>query len=356
MSNMSSDSCRRLRRAGTLYSLVIAIAVAGTPSLASERITVAYQSAGGIAWPLYIASQGGYYRKYGLDVDLVMAGFPGGLSMLINDRSVMTIAGLQQLIPAAAKDDSLLAISAWMNRSTFSMVARKGIKNIRELKGRRIGISQIGDAVHGYTLALFRASGMDANDVILVPVGPDMNRRAAALLSGRVDATLLTAPAVFRLEEDGYANIANLADYGTIFTSAASWVKKNTLRKDRKLLFSLVEAHAEAINRFYRDKPFAVEAYLAFDRQNRADVERAYDLFATKKIFEDIPFISRSAVVATFDQHEGQTPAKEKLLEDARHSIDNSVIDLLVKNGFFERVFGSNIRAKEQQTALSAFR
>ena len=39
-----------------------------------QKITINYPTRSGASWPLYIAKEGGYYQKYGLDVDLVFAG------------------------------------------------------------------------------------------------------------------------------------------------------------------------------------------------------------------------------------------------------------------------------------------
>ncbi len=48
-------------------------------------------------------------------------------------------------------------------------------------------------------------------------MGTDVNGRAAALVSGRAEATLLTAPAYFKLEEQGFKTLANLADHRGYF-------------------------------------------------------------------------------------------------------------------------------------------
>src|SRR6266853_4333314 len=101
-----------------LYSgVLICFVLAGNCLQAqNDKITIAFQSFGSVGWPLFVAKEGGYYQREGLDVKLVMAGFPGGVVMLMSNDAQMTIGGLQQLLPAAAKDDSLVAVGNWMNR------------------------------------------------------------------------------------------------------------------------------------------------------------------------------------------------------------------------------------------------
>ena len=47
-------------------SLVLALAAGQQP----QKITINYPTRSGASWPMYIAKEGGYYQKYGLDVDL----------------------------------------------------------------------------------------------------------------------------------------------------------------------------------------------------------------------------------------------------------------------------------------------
>ena len=59
-----------------------------------------------------------------------------------------------------------------------------------------------------------------------LPVGQGVAGRAAALTTGRADATILTAPAYFRMEAEGYKTLVNLAEREDIFASTAYLVAK----------------------------------------------------------------------------------------------------------------------------------
>src|SRR6185436_3730943 len=122
--------------------------------------------------------------------------------------------------------------------------------------------------------------GLSARDVQWVAVGTDANGRAAALASGRVDATLLTPPAYFKLEEAGYKSLGNLAEHDDIFASTTYLLTRSAIAANPTLPEQLIKAHAEAIKRFYDDKAFAVKAYQVYDKQSTADVERFYEGYA----------------------------------------------------------------------------
>ena len=48
--------------------------------------------------------------------------------------------------------------------------------------------------------------------------------------------------------------------------------------------------------------------------------------------------------------------AEQMKAYDFRKTIDNSYVDRLVKEGFFEQVFGPSIKAEEQKKSKLAFR
>src|ERR1700729_1014870 len=160
-----------------------------------QKITINYPNRSGSNWPLFIAKDGGYYQKYGLDTTLVFGVHPAGIAMLVSGEGQMVNSSLEQLMQAASKDGSLVLIGSSLNRGMFALMANKDIASVKALKGKRIAIGQIGDAPYGYLIALLGKSGLNSRDVEWIPVGTDVSGRAAALQSGRADATLLTEPA-----------------------------------------------------------------------------------------------------------------------------------------------------------------
>jgi ABC-type nitrate/sulfonate/bicarbonate transport system substrate-binding protein len=340
------------RRDFFLSSAFALAAARGARGAADPAITVVYQAMGGVCWPVFVAKEGGYYQKYGLDVHPTYVAYPGAITMLVHDQAAMAISGLQQILPAEVNDHSLVAVGCWMNRSTFALISRSDIASVRDLKHKRIAVGQIGDSPYGYLLSVLAKFGLSAADVEMIPVGSEASGRAAALSAGRVDATLLTAPASFRMEDAGYRSLANLVDYDDVFTSAAYWIKKTDLGSG-SLVERLIKAHAEAIHRFYTDKSFAVQAYLAYDKQSAADMGRSYDIFAKSNIFERVPYILTGAVAATLNQQTGPGQLK---IDSFRGAVDNSVIDRLVKQGFFVNLFGPAIKTEQEKKASLAFR
>lgn len=321
-----------------------------------QKITINYPTRSAATWPMYIAKEAGIYQKYGLDVNLVFGVHPAGIAMLVSGEAQMVNHSLEQGMLASARDGSFVMMGSSLNKGLFSLIARKDMKDIKEVKGKRIAVGQVGDAPYNYTVALLNKYGIGVRDVQWIPVGTDVTGRASALEAGRADATLLTAPSYFKLEEAGYKNLANLADHDDIFLSTTYLFRKSWAQQNPKVVESLIKAHAEAIKRFYDDEPFAIKAYIAFDKQPEADIKRIYELSTKTRGFERVPYVLADAIKSVIAQQADEQIAKVMKAFDFHQTVDNSVVDRLVKEHYFEQVFGPSIKAEQERKAKLAFR
>jgi ABC-type nitrate/sulfonate/bicarbonate transport system substrate-binding protein len=342
-----------------LFAIAAAVLVAWTTLVnvqSLQTITVNFPTRSGASWPLFLAKEGGYYQKHGLDVTLAFAGHPAGIAMVINGEAQLSSYNLESVMQASARDSSFTIVGSSVYRPFFALMSKKEVASVRDLKGRTIAVSQIGDPPYNYTNALLAKFGMGPRDVQWIAAGADANARAAALASGRADATLLTPPAYYKVEDAGFKVLANLADHDDIFAATTYLMRKSTVTANPRLPELLIKAHAEAIKRFYDDKAFAVKAYQVYDKQQTADVERFYEGYRQANLLERVPYVLTSAVNAVIEQQGNPQLAAVLKAGDYRTLIDNSTVDRLVKEGFFQKLFGPSIRAEEERKAKLAFR
>jgi ABC-type nitrate/sulfonate/bicarbonate transport system substrate-binding protein len=340
-----------------MLTAVLAMGTVLTKGQQLQKIALNYPTRSGASWPLFIAKEGGYYEKHGLDVTLVFAGHPAGIAMVVSDQAQMSSYNLESVMQASSRGDApFTVVGASLNKAYFALMAKKDVASIAELKGKTFAVSQIGDPPYNYTSAFLRKFGMTPRDVQWIAAGADATGRAAALSSGRADATLLTPPAYFRLEEAGFRNLGNLADHDDIFAATTYLMKKTTIAASPRLPEQIVRAQAEAIKRFYDDKAFAVKAYQAYDKQATADVERLYDGYSKANVLERVPYVLSPALQAVIDQQSDAKLLAQMKAFDFRTVIDNSIVSRLVQEGFFQKLFGPGIKAEEDRKSKIAFR
>ena len=340
-----------------LLAVTLAASACDSPTTEFQKVTINYPARSGGSWPMFIAKEGGYYQKHGLDVDLAFGAGNIGVAMIASGQAVMTNSSMEQALQASSRDpSSLVSMGSFLNKGTFALMSTKDIASMQDLKGKRVAVAQVGDAVYNYSIALLSKAGLGAKDVTWIPVGNDASARAAALQGDRADAALLTAPSYFRMEELGFKNLGNLADYKDIYASSVYLFARNTVAENPKLPEQIMRAQTEAIKRFYDDKAFAVQAFMAYDKQTpQKDVERIYDLYAGNMAFERVPYVLADAVNSIVAQAAGEQATQMKAI-DFRTVVDNSIVDRLVEEGFFEEVFGPDVKAEQENRSQQAMR
>ena len=330
---------------------VVAVDSASTLAQPLQKTVAMIGARSGASWPLWIAKDARLYAKYGLDVELVYAVHPGPIAAIISGHAAMTSAGSDPALLAVAKNHSLVVLGGFMNKGSFALIGSKNAADLKQLTGKKIGIGRVGDPPYHMALALLKKYGMSARDVQWVSIGVDASARAAALQSGQIDAALITAPAYFRLQAAGMPVLAVLLDHDDIYVSTYYLFRRDALTKERPTALAFIKAHAEAIKRFYDDKPFAIETMMKYGgARNAEDAGRVYDLYKKARVLESIPYALKGSVDAVVERQEQELKGA-----DLSKSIDNGLIDQLVKEKYFESVFGPSIREEQQRKQAQAF-
>lgn len=339
--------------AAVTFCLLLLVSFAA-PNLFAQSLQKAVAMIGarsGASWPLWIAKEARLYAKHGLDVELVYAVHPGPIAAIISGHATMTSSGSDPALLAAAKDPSLVVLGGFMNKGSFAMIGSKTATDMKQLAGKKIGIGRVGDPPYHMAVSLLKKFGMTARDIQWVSVGVDAAARAAALQSGQIDAALITAPAYFRLQSAGLPVLAVLLEHEDIYVSTYYLFRREALTKQRTTALGFIKAHAEAIKKFYDDKAYATEIMIKYGgTRNRDDADRVYELYKSARVLEPIPYVLKGSVEAVVERQ-----GAELKDADLARIIDNSLVDQLVKEKYFEAVFGASIRNEQQRKQAIAF-
>jgi ABC-type nitrate/sulfonate/bicarbonate transport system substrate-binding protein len=182
-----------------------------------------------------------------------------------------------------------------------------------------------------------------------VPTGTDASARVTMLVTGQIDAALITPPSWYKVEAQGMKPLTLLEDHpGTVLTVGnvykKTWVAQNPDVPERVL-----RAQGEAVHRLYTDKAAAVAAYHKFDPgPSQADIERVYDNVVRVHLIDRIPLLQKVAGPAVVERIGADIPALKQF--DFQSIIDNKPVRKMIDEGFFEKLYGPSI--KEEQARL----
>lgn len=227
--------------------LVPALLLASAFAQAQEKMKVGFIRVMDDAQAM-VAYEGGYYKKHGLDVELVE--FSSGTDLIkaiVGGQLDTGVLGFTNAVAWASKGADLKVVGG-AQQGYHSIVAREdsGIDQVADLKGHTLASQKEGSTadtvLRGVTL---KSAGIDPKDVNIMGVSPAV--AVQSLVSGRVDAAFLFEP---------YDRIAQLvAPVEQVYEIGAVWpfpcmvviTSGETLAKRKDAVWKSLDAQREAI-------------------------------------------------------------------------------------------------------------
>jgi NitT/TauT family transport system substrate-binding protein len=212
----STDVSRRsLFRSAALVATVIPAARPAFSAAQGKSIKLAYCSQLLCGVPYEVARSIGYFNQHGLDVQLVYTrGGNAAMQALVGGAVDYAATALDVALQAYANVGAQIRRFAVTGRlPLFAIVTApktaSQIQSIRDLEGRTVGVSALGNADHALTLYLLKQAGADAQKVQFATVGVNL---LEALRQGQMDAGVVQEPALTLLRRSGARVLMNGMD------------------------------------------------------------------------------------------------------------------------------------------------
>ena len=178
---------------------------------AQERITFLYPSpAGSWATPV-IAKEAKYFDEEGISIELVRVGGSTRIvAALIGGSGQLIHAGEPAMVPAVAQGGDAVIIGAISRTNRHHLIARPEIKDVRDLKGRPVGITTFGSTSDFVLRTVLEKNGLDPNkDVSIVQTG-GQPEGLAAMMGGKIYAQRMSFPFNLKAAQAGMRELVDL--------------------------------------------------------------------------------------------------------------------------------------------------
>jgi NitT/TauT family transport system substrate-binding protein len=183
----------------------------------------------------FTAKERGYYKEEGLDVDLIqMTGTLSNLALMSSEvefTSVPTAA-----MTANLRGANLRVLFATFERPLFWLYTRPQIRDVKELKSKKVGVGGLNQASYILLKELLSTYGFEpGRDYTLIQAG-DSSPRFMALTTGFIDATLLPLPWNFQAQDSGMHELVALSKSEIVAPTGSIVVREELLRTDPVLI------------------------------------------------------------------------------------------------------------------------
>ena len=204
---------------GRLAGALVALALTSGLAVAQTKVTVAIGGGACLCYlPTVLAKQLGEYDKAGLAVELVdLKGGSDALKAVLGGSADVVSGYFDHCVNLAAKKQELTSFVVYDRYPGLVLVVSPShnaeIKSIKDLAGKKVGVSAPGSSTDFFLKYLLKKNGVDASGVAVIGVGLGATA-VAAMQQGQIDAAVMLDPSVTVLQ-GSYPDLRILSDTRT---------------------------------------------------------------------------------------------------------------------------------------------
>jgi len=233
----------------------------------------------------YVARAMGFFDDVGLDVDILS--FDGGIGALRASKFAVDVVGTSgdPLFQTIQNGQQFRAIGAYAARLSVVMMSGRDVKSTDQLKGRKIGIPEVGGFNQVMAQLVLERAGISPDDVQWVNIAAA--DRLPAIVDGRIDGSVL------HIEQ--YYAAANAAPelnvLARLWEVAPEWwysafvAPQEVVDTKREALIRFMTAVIRAQRFMYTNPVETKRIAVEVTRRQPQDVDQAYDDLARGRVW-----------------------------------------------------------------------
>src|SRR5262245_35929166 len=300
------------------------------------NVTIAYTSISPQYALVWIAKEAGFFKRNGINAQLVYmrGGIVATQALVSNDVNFIN-AGGGGVVDAVLGGADIFIVASPINQEPQVLVAKKEIKEIAQLKGKKLAVNSLaGPSILSLKMIL-AASGLDPDrDVSYLATGPSASRFGALQL-GQVDATTLTPPFTSAARRAGYTFFESIPGMKEAELPNAALITSRKFFEAEPLAAEMViKSVIEGIH-FYKTEKIKTPAILKkyMKLENAEELQETYNFYV--KLLAEKPYPTAKGI---------QTILEWSKRADARKAnpaqfIQTRVVEKLDKEGFIDGLY-----------------
>jgi len=300
-------------------------------------VRVAYSAISGAMAPLWVTQEGGYFRRQGLDVELL---YIGGGSLLIQSilgGDVQFAYGPSvPVVNAALRGSDLALIANTGDTLIFSVMTKPEIKEPTDLKSKRVGVTRLGGSADlALEFALKRWGLQRGRDLIVLQTG-GLPESLAALRAGAVDGAVLSPPNNLLAKKAGLRELVDVGQLGIVFPNTPLSTTRAYIKSNRDALMRFLRALGEGQHRLRTDKDFSVKVLSKYTKTTDPEIlAELYRIYGVRYTGQQIPYVRPEGVEEILKGVDSQEARQAKSAD----FIDNSLLREIEQTGFFRKLY-----------------
>ena len=255
------------------FACLAALGAAGERAPERVRIAVSSKSLGFL--DTWAAKERGFYRKYGLDAEIIAMRPPLTIGALQAGEIDYTF-GASTISRGSISGAPVRLVSLSLRTSFHTLVARPQFKSIADLRGKTVAVTiRAADFVARH---LIRRAGFEPRDYAFVNMGGS-DTRFPALHAGSIDATALSLPFFIVAKRQGFTLLGSASDVIAMATvGIGTSIRK--IQQEREQVKKMVQAQLDTLRWIKTQKGEVVPFLQKFFALDEATALEAHAIYA----------------------------------------------------------------------------
>lgn len=324
-------------KAGKMFSKVCISILMGLLVAASRGeaapLRVAYSAISGAMSSLWVAQEGGYFKREGLDVELLY--IPGGsllIQSMLSGDVPFAYGPSVPVINASLRGAGLVLIGNTGNSLVFSIMSRPEIKQPANLKGKKVGVTRLGGSTDWALDAALQQWGLERRDLTVIQTG-GMPEGLAGLMAGVFDAVVLSPPSNFKAAQAGMNELVDVGQLKIIFPNTPLSTTESFVRSNRDTALRFMRGFTQGLHRLRTDKDFSIKVLSKYTKTGDTDtLAQLHQTYGVRYSGDRIPYVRAEGVEEILKR----IPGKDSRDAKAAAFFDNSLLKDLEQSGWFK--------------------
>jgi NitT/TauT family transport system substrate-binding protein len=253
-------------------------AASSAPTIKPEKSSVKIADfASGLFIPVQVAQAAGTFKKYGLDVSATQLTSSAATAALVSGQIDFYLGGAAA-IAAHVHGADIIYVGDMIDKTAQWLEVNKDIHSFADLKGKKIAVGQPGAFGDILIRKVADQNGLKVGSDIQELYNNDDNAENAELLTGKVSAAIVSAPANEQAEAKGAVRLIDFSkDPGSRLIAPGIAVSRKFAEANPNTVKAFISGYLEGLKRALDDPTYAKTVFAkAANITDQTAVESGY--------------------------------------------------------------------------------
>jgi NitT/TauT family transport system substrate-binding protein len=305
------------------------------------KVTFPYGPLGLNSIPWVVAKERRFFEKNGLDVDMVYVGASAVIvqSMLSGSANIAGFGG-PAVITNVLRGGDIIQVAAMAPFFTQSLLVRPDIRDIKNLQGKKVGITRFGSVTDFALRTLIERYNL--KDVNMLQMG-GFPEAVAGLFRGAIDGAVLSPPHGFRMIKEGFRELVTpkgLRALGSGFMTQGIVARRSFAAAHREIVVRVIKSTVEGTRYAIANEDYTKGLIAKYLGINDNDLLRQSFLYVTETFVRE-PFVPESTMQSMVQRmvQVNMIDAKSAQATPTSAYFDNSYVTELKQSGFLDGIW-----------------